>query len=355
MAQTVQAKLVLVGHSAFPTRDTWHTAQNEFIDKIRIIQAMEASGAEVLVMQADVTEFFQMQAVVEQVKTQFGQIHGVIHAAGVPAGGVIQRKTSVMTENILTPKITGARVLQDIFENDALDFLVFCSSLTAILEVFGQVDYCSANAFLDIYAHQLRNQGIPAISINWDAWQTVGMAANADVPVVQQEQLQKMGILPEEGIDVFSCILSNPFPQVVVSTCDFLERIQLNKVVQSSVSEEITPPTQQVIHSRPTLSNVYTPPRNEIEQTLVELWQNVLGIGQIGIFDDFFELGGHSLLATQLISRIREKLMVELPLAHLFESPTIASLAEYITIKHLAKQTFQVFETLASEDEEGVL
>jgi acyl carrier protein len=141
----------------------------------------------------------------------------------------------------------------------------------------------------------------------------------------------------------------------VVSTCDFLERIQLNKVVQSSVSEEIPPLTQQAIHSRPTLSSVYTPPRNEIEQTLVELWQNVLGIGQIGILDDFFELGGHSLLATQLISRIREKLMVELPLAHLFESPTIASLAEYITIKHLAKQTFQVSETLASEDEEGVL
>jgi acyl-CoA synthetase (AMP-forming)/AMP-acid ligase II/acyl carrier protein len=73
-----------------------------------------------------------------------------------------------------------------------------------------------------------------------------------------------------------------------------------------------------------------TAPTTSIETVLVELWSQLLGRKSIGIHDHFFELGGHSLLATQMVSRIRDRLQVELPLRTVFETPTLAALAQQI-------------------------
>ncbi len=72
-------------------------------------------------------------------------------------------------------------------------------------------------------------------------------------------------------------------------------------------------------------------PTTSLEAALVELWSQLLG-RQAGIYDNFFELGGHSLLATQLVSRIRDRFQVEMPLRTVFEMPTIAELAQKIEL-----------------------
>ncbi|HAG82187.1 MAG TPA: non-ribosomal peptide synthetase, partial [Cyanobacteria bacterium UBA12227] len=74
----------------------------------------------------------------------------------------------------------------------------------------------------------------------------------------------------------------------------------------------------------------FVAPRNPVEETVVGIWVQVLGVESVGIYDNFFELGGHSLLATQLISRLENCFEVELPLRRLFEEPTVAGLAAAI-------------------------
>jgi amino acid adenylation domain-containing protein len=71
----------------------------------------------------------------------------------------------------------------------------------------------------------------------------------------------------------------------------------------------------------------FAPPQGEVETTLCQIWQELLGLDQVGRHDNFFNLGGHSMLAVQLVSRIRTAFAVELPLAALFETPTLCELA----------------------------
>ncbi len=74
----------------------------------------------------------------------------------------------------------------------------------------------------------------------------------------------------------------------------------------------------------------YIAPTNEIERTLVNIWQEVLNIDEIGIYHNFFELGGHSLKAISLVTKIHKKLEVEVPLQVIFKNPTIKAIVEYI-------------------------
>jgi acyl carrier protein len=92
--------------------------------------------------------------------------------------------------------------------------------------------------------------------------------------------------------------------------------------------------------ARPLLKETFVAPANPTEAMLADIWAEVLRVAQVGSHDNFFELGGHSLLATQVVSRIRVRLQVELPLRRLFEGPTIAELA-VIVAELVAKQSTQ--------------
>jgi acyl transferase domain-containing protein/thioesterase domain-containing protein/ubiquinone/menaquinone biosynthesis C-methylase UbiE/acyl carrier protein len=343
LAKTVQANLILIGRSTFPNREEWetwlttHDEQDSISRKIHQVQTLEEFGATVLVMSANVADYEPMQRAIKQATAQFGQIHGIIHTAGIAGGGVIQRKTPEIAAKVLAPKLQGTLILYRLFKEVQLDFMVLCSSLTSVLAGFGQVDYCGANAFLDAFAHYNYTQNGPfTLCINWDGWQKVGMAVNTTIPLELKEWREeslKQGILPQEGIEIFSRLLGNSHPQILVSTQDFQRRLEqpATFAIPNSQNAIDKVESNKPLHSRPALKNAYVAPRDALEQTIADSWQKLLGIVQIGIHDDFFDLGGDSLIAVRLITQLREIVQLDLsPHSLLLESPTIAKLADVI-------------------------
>lgn len=197
LARAGQAKLVLTGRSPLPQREQWtewldqHDDSEDVSRKIRKVQALELMGAEVLMLSADVTDRKAMEAVITLTRERFGEITGVVHAAGVSPGGLIQVKTPEMAASVLSPKIKGTLILEQLVRDVKLDFFVLCSSLAAITGGVGMVDHCGANAFLDAFAHRRTAGGDTYIlSLNWDAWLEEGQAAKASVSTGLKDLLQ---------------------------------------------------------------------------------------------------------------------------------------------------------------------
>lgn len=345
LAKTVQAKLVLLGRSTLPPRQEWeqwlnnHTDEDVTAVKIRKIQALEAMGAEVLILNADVAELEQMQAGRVVIEQTFGQIHGIFHTAGVPGDGIIQLKTKETVANVLRPKVQGTLVINEIYKETPLDFLLLFSSLSAHQGGIGQVDYCAANCFLDAFArYQSRKPNQNTIAIDWDIWQEIGMGANTALlrAGLKQERLDALttGIAPQEGLDGLHRILQSGCNHVIVSTKDWQTVLKKKQVAPTVGLKEDSPTTPQPTssgHGRSLLSTTYVAPRNEIEQGIAKLWQEQLGIEKVGVNDNFFELGGHSLLAVRVVSQLRSLYSIELSLRTLLsEAPTVAQLANII-------------------------
>jgi len=346
IAKIPKTKLILISRSGLPDRAEWQdwlTGEEEddsVANKIRRVQALEEQGAEVLLLTADVSNRAAMKTAIQEAEAHFGTINGVIHTAGIAGGGIIQLKTPEKAATVLSAKLQGTRILDELFADKPLDFMILNSSLSSVMGGVGQVDYCAANAFLDSFAHyRTHRKGQLTLAINWDTWQEVGMAVNTTVP----EQLQKrreqgleMGISTAEGQDAFRRLQGLGSPQVIVCTKDLPTVIQRRATPHSleQLATQTSPDQQSqpsVTYPRPDLQVPYVAPRNETETIVADTWQRFLGIEPVGIHDDFFELGGHSLLATEIISELRDRVQQELPLNRLFETPTVAGLAAMIT------------------------
>jgi len=109
-----------------------------------------------------------------------------------------------------------------------------------------------------------------------------------------------------------------------------------------------TRPAGAGFYPRPNLRVEYTAPRSELETTISRIWQDLLGVAQIGIHDNFLDLGGDSLLATRLVARMRDALHLDLPVRLFFERSTVAELAAAVEDMRRDDESRETQELLAS-------
>lgn len=178
------ARIALVTRNAVPPREEWPDlitgdADARLADRIRKLLAIEATGAAVQLVTADVADTRAMTRAVREIRSSSGPIAGVFHTAGTLDDGLLENRTRPAMEAVLRPKVAGTLALERALVRERPDFILLFSSISAIAGLAGQADYAAANAFLDAYAASRRDDpDSRVISIGWSQWCEVGMAAS---------------------------------------------------------------------------------------------------------------------------------------------------------------------------------
>ncbi len=202
LASRHRANLALIARRRFPEPAAWddwlanHGSANSTSSHIRTIRRLEKMGARVLVLQADVADISEMRAAIEAATKMFGVIHGAFHTAGVLKDAPLGMKTWSEAASVLSPKVQGALVLDEVLEHFPLDFIALFSSSSTAIAPAGQVDYVAANEFLNAFAlSKIEKSGARVVAINWGLWNKVGMTARLMDQVFDQGHHQKQNAL----------------------------------------------------------------------------------------------------------------------------------------------------------------
>jgi phthiocerol/phenolphthiocerol synthesis type-I polyketide synthase E len=179
------------------------------------------------------------------------------------------------------------------------------------------------------------------VTANWDGWLVNrGNRLSASF----QTNLDQYALTRDEGIKALEYVLSPEIEgQVVVSTGDLTHRLAIwtGQGVDKSAATEDDTALASNLHSRPSLTTMYVAASTEIEHVVVNVWQDTLGIDQLGIHDNFFDLGGNSLIGLKVISRLKKELSMDIPITALFEGPTISALAKVISKERVEEPVYE--------------
>ncbi|MFN0165020.1 MAG: amino acid adenylation domain-containing protein [Bryobacteraceae bacterium] len=176
----------------------------------------------------------------------------------------------------------------------------------------------SADGYFDVLCHKRAGQPSPIVLCAETSSRGTGDFTNQPM----------QGRIAHKVLPELRRFLRERLPEYMVpSTVMLMDALPLTP--NGKVNRRALPAPERI---RPETEGAYVAPRTPVETILVGIWAEVFGLDRIGVHDNFFtDLGGHSLLATQLVSRVRGALKVELPLRRLFEGPTVADLASFIT------------------------
>ena len=319
------------------------------------LDALEQQGATLTVRSADVTDRAALAGAIAEITENDkypGSLKGIIHAAGTLDDALIQQMDWPQFQRTLAPKVSGAWNLHTLTQAHKLDFFILFSSAAALLGSPGQANHATANAFLDGLARYRHQAGLPALSINWGAWSTVGSALRYQ----QQGELSHLSgvnvIDPKQGLAKFEEIWLSNRPQVAIVPINwpsFLTQPSVNNLSFFATAKTVShhSPTRRLsVAEAPTFLSqlTATPPeekQSRLDAYICDRLCQTLGFSasELDRQTGFFDLGMDSLTALELKNSLQSDLGLILPSTLAFDYPTVEALLTYLSGQLIEEET----------------
>ena len=313
-------RLILASRTPLPPRRDWDAVADSVVaGRIAGIRALEARGVAVEAVALDVAVAQDLQALVDRRDEQGAPpIRGVIHAAGITEDRLLTDVDETALRAVMSPKIAGAAALDTVFGPESVDFFFLTSSAATVFGVPGQGGYAAANAYLDALARSRTRRGGLTQSIDWVAWRGLGFGADAALVVAE---LERMGSRPIEADEAFQA-------------WSFVSTLDVAQAVVIPVTDGDRPDAERHTHTRPDWSRL---PAAEVYQRVSEGLRAILArelrLPEQELQGDipFAELGMNSVMAMSVRREAELLVGVELSATMLWNYPTVAALAAYLT------------------------
>ncbi|MEV6823974.1 SDR family NAD(P)-dependent oxidoreductase [Amycolatopsis sp. NPDC051102] len=283
--------------------------------------------ADVLVLKADTGVPEQLAGALAEARKQVGEFDSIVHAAGLPGGGLTQRRTAKDMHRTLAPKVRAIRPLLDAQPRR----LVLFSSIVTVVGGIGEADYCAANSVLDAHGAALSTSDTQVVTVAWGHWQHDAWA-DAATGEARLAYRRRYGFTAEAGCAVLDKLAGNGFRGTVVALRQDLPAARRELAALNDLGGLLeAAPTPKSRYPRPPLRTEYAAPRGELETDIAGVWGEFLGIDAVGVHDPFFDLGGNSLVGMAMVAALEKRLGLPIAPAVLFGHPTVAAFAAALT------------------------
>lgn len=313
------------------------------------LEFIASLNTKVWVMQADVSDEPAIREVFAKIAAEGLTLKGVIHAAGSLSHCALPQLGHDELRQILEPKVSGAWILHRLTRHMALDFFVLYSSISSVLGTTRLCHYTAANGFLDGLADYRQSLGLPALSVNWGAWQSGGMIDEENSRRIADRGFNALSATV--ALSVLARLLSTRQSRIAVVDADWTHLKKLYEVhghqpllallgQEESAEEPVQTPDALLA-----LKNL--PVRNRFDYLVTQIQELVAAAlcFDRGTLPDstrgFFDMGMDSLTAVELKSKIEALLNYQLIPSAVFDYPNAEALAAYL-LDRLFPETSQV-------------
>ncbi|MFD7864178.1 amino acid adenylation domain-containing protein [Streptomyces sp. NPDC059783] len=334
-------RLVLVGRTPVPPRDTW-AGLDPAIPEGRatgLLRELEALGAQPVLATLDITDEDALTGWLDAHRASGAPpVRGVFHLAGQVRDTLVADLDRAAFDAVHDPKTVGAHLLHRHLRDEPLEHFVLFASVASLLTTAGQTNYAAGNAFLDALAHHRRAEGLPALSLDWGPWAT-GMIEELGLVDHYLHSRGMSSLSPEAGMAVLERVIGQDHAQLVVATVVdwpvFLAWYPSPPPLVADLAAAAAPPRDAA--SGHGFLDTFRAAEPEARRALVAerfaaLAATVLRTGpdRVDPATDLGALGLDSLLAMELRARVHADLGVALPVVALLSGTPAGELADQL-------------------------